>query len=560
MPRWSRRWFALVALSSVGCYDQGEGVEPPLDRIYFPVGLALSQGGGRLYVVNSDFDLQYNGGTVQAFDLDRVRQIVPKACSSDGDCAPSGRVCDLTPTEANGGHPSRWCVDASGPHAGEPCGPFGEKKAADKLLHPGRCGRINHVKPQDGGPSLVAGKVGIGAFATDAIYTPRKDGPGGRLFIPVRGDATLHFIDVKNDANPTDVDFELYCGQEGNGGDCDDAHRRGDDPAEENTRDLRLAPEPFGVAASEDAEAVVVTHQTEGAASLFVSDKAAWGDGVTSFGEGPSLQFTTTGLPQRAIGVAALPVPKLASDPLFVEQNPGARYDPGFLVTFRDAAQVNLLRYFADAGSSRARPFLEQAGSALITANSLGFDSRGIAVDGSEREACENDCLNSKTGQDRTDCLAECAGIPLAVYVANRAPSTLLVGETRPIQTLFSTDDLPKFTHSIPLTFGPSRVVLGKVIAPSGEPQTRVFVVCFDSRKVGVFNPKTRSMEAWIETGRGPHAFVTQIEEGNPTWAHAYLAHFTDSYIGVVDLDQRNPSFGTILSTLGYPSAPRASK
>ena len=117
--------------------------------------------------------------------------------------------------------------------------------------------------------------------------------------------------------------------------------------------------------------------------------------------------------------------------------------------------------------------------------------------------------------------------------------------------------------ESIPLSFGPSRVVVGKVIGLDGAPHTRVFVVCFDSRKVGVYNPATHAMEDWIETGRGPHGFVTELgadASGAPSYAHAYVAHFTDSYIGVVDLDMRNTTFGTILTTLGRPSAPRASK
>jgi hypothetical protein len=555
MLRWSSRLIALVTLALTGCYDQGGGVEPPLDRIYFPVGLALTPGGTRLYVVNSDFDLQYNGGALQALDLTRVREVVPKACDEDADCSESGRVCDLLPTDENGGQPSRWCVDASGPHAGKPCGPYGEKGPASKLLFPGRCGHVNHLRPQDGGPSLVVGKVGIGAFATDVIYRSRPTGPGGRLFIPVRGDATLHYIDVVDDSEAPAVPFELDCGQGANGGDCDDAHRRGDDPDQENTRDLRLAPEPFGIAATPDGEAIVVTHQTEGAASLFVNDAAAWGDGEASLGDGPKLNFIAGGMPQRVIGVAALPPPALA-------QELKVPYDPGFLVTFRDAAQVNLLRYFSDAASKPARPFMQVAGSAAITANSLGVDSRGIAIDADERKACEIACPGG-AGDARTTCLSECAGVPIRVYIANRAPSSLLVGETRPNQGLFSNDDLPKLQESIPLSFGPSRVVVGKVIGLDGAPHTRVFVVCFDSRKVGVYNPATHAMEDWIETGRGPHGFVTELgadASGAPSYAHAYVAHFTDSYIGVVDLDMRNTTFGTILTTLGRPSAPRASK
>jgi hypothetical protein len=38
------------------------------------------------------------------------------------------------------------------------------------------------------------------------------------------------------------------------------------------------------------------------------------------------------------------------------------------------------------------------------------------------------------------------------------------------------------------------------------------------------------------------------------------VAHFTDSYIGVIDLDQRHHTFGTMIRALGRPSAPRGDR
>jgi hypothetical protein len=45
-----------------------------------------------------------------------------------------------------------------------------------------------------------------------------------------------------------------------------------------------------------------------------------------------------------------------------------------------------------------------------------------------------------------------------------------------------------------------------------------------------------------------------------PQHALGYIGHFTDSYIGVIDLDQRNSTYGTIVVTLGRPTQPRAQK
>src|SRR5688572_12646727 len=67
----------LLGLGSTSaCYDTGDGTAPPLDTFYFPVGLQVSHGGSVLYAVNSDFDLQYNGGTVQSYDLRLIRRHV----------------------------------------------------------------------------------------------------------------------------------------------------------------------------------------------------------------------------------------------------------------------------------------------------------------------------------------------------------------------------------------------------------------------------------------------------------------------------------------------------
>src|SRR4051794_22088044 len=81
-PRLARfRLFGSVVASAValpclavGCYSTGDGTPPPKSTFYFPVGLAVSAGGKVLYAVNADFDLQWNGGTLQSYDLNQIRQ------------------------------------------------------------------------------------------------------------------------------------------------------------------------------------------------------------------------------------------------------------------------------------------------------------------------------------------------------------------------------------------------------------------------------------------------------------------------------------------------------
>ena len=72
-----------------GCYATDKGPEPPPSSLYFPTGIAVSPGGTALFLTNSDFDLQYTGGTVQAVDLARLRKMLPRP-AENADCAAYG--------------------------------------------------------------------------------------------------------------------------------------------------------------------------------------------------------------------------------------------------------------------------------------------------------------------------------------------------------------------------------------------------------------------------------------------------------------------------------------
>lgn len=525
-----------------GCFGPGEGVEVPVDQIYFPVGLAVDEDAKHLLVVSSDFDLQYNGGAVQSYDLDKLYAELPVRCATTDDCGDK-----------------ETCQQGMCAEAGEsPC-PQGDRPEADRLLHPGRC---KPIAPEP----LSVDRVKIGAFATDAILRKRPTlttydpetmvldkhlaGPDGenaaseRLFVPVRGDSTLHWIDV-------DKDGFLECGQAGSSDkSCNDQHRAGDEPSD-NVRGLKLNVEPFAVDADEAGNTIVVTNQTTGTASLFLN--GAWDN------QGPQLSFALNGngIPTRPVGVASLPSYETEWEQDLWAMSPQDRpvtYDT-FMMTFRNAAQVRLIRMAPDGSEpastspapeqNQPRPYLVDGYGVSIDANSVGTDSRGIALDGSARRKAKDACV---TGD--TKCTAAAAQVPIDVYVANRAPSSLLIGRTRPPQ------EYPYFFQSVALTAGPSRVVVGQVITPEGKPETRVFVACFDSRRIFVYDPQRSRIETEILTGRGPHALTVDTER-----KLLYVGHFTDSYVGVYSLDLALPAtYGTMLGTLGTPKSPRASK
>lgn len=531
LSRFSSACAAFAALSTVGlalgqsgCFNTAEGLDPPSDEIYFPTNLVASPGGKVLYVTNSDFDLQYNGGTVQALDLDALR------------------------VKALG------VVDALAAGVGvKACAEVGLAENSEGVLYPGPCGPLDVV------PFVKASRT-VGAFASGAVLVPSKTGLAARLFVSVRGDPSVTYFDVSDDRTPEGLAascpdggaFCLLCAASEDENRCGSDHIIGDDPAE-NTRRLTMPVEPIGIAASPDGEAIVTAHQTEQSASLVVN----------RWGARPTLEYYVTGLPFGPTEIAALPQPGVAR-----ASEGSIAWQPGFMVTFRAAAQLNMLRYYDDKEASPARGFLTRSAVTGISVDSRGTDSRGIAIDSSEREACEATCDAAGGAPDAiVACMRACLAIPLRLFAASRAPASLLIGEIR--SDLAFRDGKASavveeaFIHdTVPLAFGASRVAVGRVIGEDGALHVRVFALAFDSRLVFVYDPAARRIESVIRTGRGPHAVAFDTGgEGASLHSFLYVGHFTDSYIGVVDLDKRNPqSFGSMILTVGVPTPPRGSK
>jgi len=61
----------MLAALAAGCFES-EGIDPPHDRFIYPVGIAVTNNGDYLMVVNSNFDLRYNAGTILMVDLEKV--------------------------------------------------------------------------------------------------------------------------------------------------------------------------------------------------------------------------------------------------------------------------------------------------------------------------------------------------------------------------------------------------------------------------------------------------------------------------------------------------------
>lgn len=594
---------AVVALAAsamgagAACYSQGDGADPPLDQLYFPVSLQVSHGGSVLYVANADFDLQYNGGTLQSYDLALIRRHALDVIAN-----PSNPALPWVRPPSSYAGLDGGVFDCQNPPVSAPSGsrqPLGETCA------PPVRSEFYH---RDTGV--------IGAFATEMLLSDPPVVSSGvaprsydRLFVPVRGNATLTWANVVRDSFDTSPPANLPadkgqslaayapwvvgCEQAPDTKRCSARHQVGEDPYEQgNTRQLRMPGEPFGVALSQDGRSALVTHQNETKTSLFLTGLGP--TDVASAGPAsetpPSLQFILEGVAAGGVGLAAIP-----HDPrAFVGQT--APF-PAFLQTSRARAEVELLRQYPDEAndlvrlpdggtatkegqvvvpSSLRRPFLTREAGFPITVSPSAVDSRGIVIDPTPRLACQAKLEQAGGGTEEQQ--LACARRPSRVFITNRAPAALLIGEvggSNAATGLYDPDLLTIF-RSEPLSAGPSRVYVAPIVDRDGAYALRVFVVCFDAAQVFVFDPDTGALENVIRVGPGPfalafdpfdakevasHAVVPpdpRLGAVNTRYRFAYVASFTQSFVQLLDLDRRKAgTFERVVFTLGEPRNPK---
>lgn len=124
----------ICALIAGGCTFSG--LDPTPATMNYPFALGMDRDGSHLIVVNSNFDLRFNQGTVQAFDLELVAAEVGRSdCTQEDPCT----IDDLTP--------------------------------------------------------FLTDEVAVGSHAQGLARSPDRD----RFYLPVRSDVNLTFLDWNGD-------------------------------------------------------------------------------------------------------------------------------------------------------------------------------------------------------------------------------------------------------------------------------------------------------------------------------------------------------------------------
>lgn len=311
--------FGVLALAALAGCPANDGIPPPLDGFFFPIAAAVGHGGRWLYVVNSDFDLRYNGGTVVSVDLTCVRARIADRSLS--------RCAAITDS------PAIRCVTDPGAPTAQVCASAGFVNARETR-------RIN-------------------PFAVDAAWAEYPDRQ--RLYVAVRGDGSVTWFN-------TDARGGLDCGATSPGGLCTDGFRAGNDTSQSPTA-ARLPPDPSGLSVDPARGWIAVSHQstdvTLGGMSLLRDPAAAGGGGA------PVLLNVVSNVSPGLSGLTLLPRAS-AADPS----------RSTWIVTSRTEASLSLFQAYPGNPALRdAGPFLYRGAIAAVTGLNNGANSRAVTLD-----------------------------------------------------------------------------------------------------------------------------------------------------------------------------------
>ncbi|MAQ19604.1 MAG: hypothetical protein CMN30_32980 [Sandaracinus sp.] len=215
-----------MLLAGSGCGHDGD--PPPRGRLYFPIALEQSpdfDADGKsdfLVVANSNFDLRYRSGSLQAYDLNVLEAQLRAHCGPlDAD---ERSTCGINPEEDDDR----------------------DDLTEEILVVPG----------------LLRSEVLVGSFA-DGIDSAAS-GDGVRFYLPVRSDGDLTYADLGADGALDCGDTPSSAAFDGERHECTDDHREAEDGAAREDG-LEVPPDPIAVYAAPrptgDGNFIVMAHR-----------------------------------------------------------------------------------------------------------------------------------------------------------------------------------------------------------------------------------------------------------------------------------------------------------
>lgn len=263
----------LALLSGLlgGCLSN-PGAPPPEGLLLSPIAVAMRQpetgAPTHLMVLNSNFNLRYNSGSLQHYDLAVLNQAIDEVC-----VAPRAGLTNAQCRETEGCAVADSCVIVP-----------------DILEDVDDAGGQLLVTPRAG---LIVSEVRVSSYGS----TIALNEAGDRAYLGIRSDADITYVDVDVASGG------LSCGESSNVVHrCGDAYRHVDQSLAA-ARDIELPTDPLGIAvrplddlvAGETGSAVMVVHRA-GAVSYLIDR----GDGLT-------LVDTFTGLAEELLAASLGP-------------------------------------------------------------------------------------------------------------------------------------------------------------------------------------------------------------------------------------------------------------
>jgi len=505
---------------STGCVNR-DGTALPAGLMSFPIAIELSvdqdaDGNPKyLYVTSSNFGLEYNSGNVQSYDLAKVVEAIDTGCVSawrDPECLKSDYpgdvndpVCVCEPAtdincvpvpqgvrqrclendfDGDINDPVCVCEPLAPPGPGDGPGdecvavPFDRCTVVPAELQFRDPGAALRLIPVEG---LIPGEVEIGSFSDGlAVATD-----GRRIYVPVRSDANLTFIDVNEEG-------ELSCGQPfGTRHTCASDYRSG-------SAELVNPSVPIGLP-SDPVDVYVGDLAADFAPPSSPDDPAFRGDYILmAHREGRASMFFDQ---DRPGGPEPTKRPRLAAtvDELAPEQVT-ITYEPGAKRAWIPSAEVAaIVRLGIGIDGDPTQSYLFDAGPLFVSGLDTGTSNRDIRFD---------------PRPDRN-----------LAYIVARSPEALIVARSN-----VAGGDL-NMLGQIPTCRDPSRIQVAEVPVPGRDTVLLAFVSCFLARSVQVIDTDKFQGITILTNISGAFEFVID----GPRLL-MYTADFSTSVLRVADL------------------------
>lgn len=493
----------LVCLCHFACGGGESGIAPPSDRIFLPTGLVVDPAGRWLYVVNSNSDLRFNGGTLAAVDLEKVAEDRAQRARFPRCGGPSFQP----PTSQTG----RFC-----------CRDFDNPNTLNCLDRP-YLAREAAVRIGSFG-GVVTLQCGRGG--TDCRPETLR-----RIFIGVRSDPSITYVDARVSGDALTLRCTSGSASEKNPVCSIDYRLQEFTDAEDRT--LPLPEEPFTLALDEQRGVLYVGHLFGGVTAI---------DACEPERRKPAIAAELTRLfadPRQGVTTLSLGPEDGAGPTLFAT---GRLQVPSYVTA---AAQIQVVRVRGagdrcgpeNAGIAR-RPLGLSPGVAFVSPALYpgGKDMRGALLGPDGRHLF----ILHRNGDSRLH--------PAALAVIERLPPAVTEGNATGGQGA---------APSAATT--PNRAVdVIEVCAGATEMQfhdagrgPHLFITCFEAGQVYVIDPARVTVAAVINLGRGPARLA--VSPRDPTLA--FVSEFIDNDVAVVDLRPGSPTEYQVVQRIGFPHA-----